>query len=338
MEPDYDKNWKIAVGVRIETIKEAIANFPHAKALILTYPNYYGIAYELKEMIDFSHQCDIPVLVDEAHGAHFILGNPFPPSAVQLGADVTVQSAHKTLPAMTMGSFLHFNSDLIDVQSVKDYLHIFQSSSPSYPIMASLDVARSYLATYNPRDVLFLLKKIQLFKEGLAEIPGIIVLPYSSAGDPLKVTIQSACGQSGFILQKMLEAFGIFTELADPYNILFVLPLLKEGQPYPFKEALVKIRAAFKNLTSIPMIKIAPQPNKPISSLAVGYKEMKDLAVIDIPISEAAQWVAAETVIPYPPGIPLLLQGEKITQEKLDSLTISSTYCCGVTPFSSAFR
>ena len=78
MEPDYDKDWKIAVGVDIETVKEAITTYPKAKALILTYPNYYGIAYDLKEMIELAHQYHIPVLVDEAHGAHFILGDPFP--------------------------------------------------------------------------------------------------------------------------------------------------------------------------------------------------------------------------------------------------------------------
>jgi arginine/lysine/ornithine decarboxylase len=320
LEPDYDLDWKIAVGVSIETVKEAVSTYPEAKALILTYPNYYGIAYDLKEMIELAHQHHIPVLVDEAHGAHFILGDPFPPSAVMLGADLTVQSAHKTLPAMTMGSFLHFNSELINVRTVMDYLHIFQSSSPSYPIMASLDVARWYLAAYQPSDAAFLLTEIQAFKAGLAEVPGIRVLSYAGAGDPLKLTIQSTCGQSGFALQTKLERLGIFTELADPFNVLFVLPLLKEGQTYSFQEALSKIKTAFNDISAIPMIEIIPQPNKRISSLTVGYKEMKNLEIIDIPISEAAERVAAEMVIPYPPGIPLLLEGERITLDKVESL------------------
>ncbi|MCQ6281846.1 aminotransferase class I/II-fold pyridoxal phosphate-dependent enzyme [Bacillus sp. EB600] len=320
LEPDYDKDWKIAVGVDIQTVKEAITAYPKAKALILTYPNYYGIAYELKEMIELAHQRHIPVLVDEAHGAHFILGDPFPPSAVKLGADLVVQSAHKTLPAMTMGSYLHYNSDLIDVQIVMEYLHIFQSSSPSYPIMASLDLARYYLATYESSDIALLEKEIQSFKEGLADIPSIRVLPYSGTGDLLKVTIQSTCGHSGLSLQKRLEAVGIFTELADPYNILFVLPLVKETQIYPLKEALAKIKAAFAGISSTRMMEIIPRKNKQISSLTVGYKEMKNFEVIDISLSEAAGMVAAEMIIPYPPGIPLLLQGEKITQDRLEGL------------------
>lgn len=320
LEPDFDKDWKIAAGVNIQTVKEAVTTYPDAKALILTYPNYYGLTYDLKEMIEYAHQFHIPVLVDEAHGAHLILGEPFPPSAAELGADLVVQSAHKTLPAMTMGSFLHYNSSLIDLQRVMEYLHIFQSSSPSYPIMASLDLARNYLASYTSSDVKFLLQQLKVFKSGLNEIPGIRVLSCHDTGDPLKVTIQSAGGQGGFALQKRLEAYGIFTELADPYNVLFVLPLLKEGQAYPFKEVLAKIRLALKDMTEIPIKGIPSPPNKRISSLAVGYKEMNNLGIIEISLSESVNRVAAETVTPYPPGIPLLLQGEKITQDKVENL------------------
>jgi arginine/lysine/ornithine decarboxylase len=320
LEPEYDHYWKIAAGVHIQTVKEAVTTYPNAKALILTYPNYYGNTYDLKEMIGYAHHFHIPVLVDEAHGAHFILGEPFPPTAAQLGADLVVQSAHKTLPAMTMGSFLHYNSGLIDLQRILEYLHIFQSSSPSYPIMASLDLARNYLASYTSNDVQFLLQQIKMFKNGLNEIPGIRVLSYGDGGDPLKVTIQSTSGQSGFDLQKKLEAFGIFTELADPYNVLFILPLLKGGQSYPFQEVLAKIRMALKDMIEMPIIKADPPSNKRISSLAVGYKEMKKFESIEIPISESVNRVAAETVIPYPPGIPLLLQGEKITQDRVENL------------------
>lgn len=320
LEPEFDPDWKIAAGVSIETVKEAITTYPTAKALILTYPNYYGLTYNLKEMIEFAHQFQIPVLVDEAHGAHFIIGEPFPPSAVQLGADMVVQSAHKTLPAMTMGSFLHYNSDLVDVQRVMEYLHIFQSSSPSYPIMASLDLARSYLASYRSDDVSFLLDEISVFKEHLNELPGIRVLLYPEGGDPLKVTIQSTCGLSGFALQKKLEAFGVFTELADPYNVLFVLPLQRVDKIYPYMEVLAKMKMALKDISAIPTKEMDIHPQDRISTLTVGYKEMKSLEMIDIPISEAVNRVAAETVIPYPPGIPLLLQGEKITQAKVENL------------------
>lgn len=321
LEPEYDDEWNAATGIQFETVREALSLYPEAKVLILTYPNYYGIAYDVKRIIDLAHQCGIPVLVDEAHGPHFIIGDPFPPSSLRLGADMAVHSAHKTLPAMTMGSYLHFNSELVNINKVIDYLHIFQSSSPSYPIMASLDLTRSYLATYQDKDVRYLLEEVHKFKAGLGKIPGIRVLQYPADGDPLKITIQSTCGLSGFALQKRLEEAGIYTELADPFNILFVLPLLKENQVYPFRLALEKIVPVLKDVTFKPLRKPVRFDNsKKISSLAVPYKVMDKLRVTDILLEKAEGEIAAETIIPYPPGIPLLLRGEKITSEKIESL------------------
>ena len=133
------------MGVRNEIIKNAIGKYPNAKALILTHPNYYGMGMDLEASIAFAHAHKIPVLVDEAHGAHLCLGEPFPKSALTYGADIVVHSAHKTLP-MTMGSYLHINSHLVDEDKVTTYLSMLQSSSPSYPIMASLDIARFTMA------------------------------------------------------------------------------------------------------------------------------------------------------------------------------------------------
>lgn len=318
LEPEYNQEWKVASGVSLETAVEAITLFPEAKAIILTYPNYYGMVYDLQSVIIQAHLHHIPVLVDEAHGPHFIIGEPCPPSAIEYGADMVVQSAHKTLPAMTMGSFLHFNSNLLELDRLKDYLHMFQSSSPSYPIMASLDIARNYLATYERKDFLFLLNEIIQFKRKLATIPSIKVLEYeNNQGDPLKVTIQSNSVLSGFEIQKMLESQGIYTELADPYNVLFILPLLKDKQGYPFDETALKMTKA---LDSLPLQKIKEefQPaDRKISELATPYKEMSKFEVKDVPISETLGMVCAEMVIPYPPGIPLLLMGERLTKEKL---------------------
>jgi arginine/lysine/ornithine decarboxylase len=322
LEPEFNQEWKVPSGLQLETVKEAIHLYPEAKALILTYPNYYGMGHELQAIIKEAHLHDIPVLVDEAHGPHFILGVPFPASALQMGADIVVQSAHKTLPAMTMGSFLHVNSLRINHDKVKEYLAMFQSSSPSYPIMASLDLARNYLATYTPIDLNFLLNEIEHFKKELADIPAIKVLDYPNAiGDPLKITIQSCSGLSGFELQTKLEEVSIYTELADPNNVLFIIPLLKEGQSYPLKEAVLKIRQA---LTDIPVkesqegFELASQN---LSTLAIPFKDMIHLTVKEIEIPAALGEVCAETIIPYPPGIPLLIKGEQITKDKLNQLS-----------------
>jgi arginine/lysine/ornithine decarboxylase len=321
LEPDYNQEWKTATGVSKEIVESAISLYPEAKAIVLTYPNYYGMVYDLKSVIHLAHLHNIPVLVDEAHGPHFILGEPFPASAIQLGADMVVHSAHKTLPAMTMGSYLHINSNRINTNKVKDYLQVLQSSSPSYVIMASLDLARHYLARYQQSDIEYLNNEITLFKKELNKIQSIKVLEYpDSYGDTLKVTIQSRSKLSGFELQKKLEEIGIYTELADPYNVLLILPLLKQGQDIPLVETGRRIRELLVDIPFHPKEEEVLTSSGKISELAIPYdkwscyeQEIKD-------ISRAAGFICAETIIPYPPGIPLLLTGELITEEKVSQL------------------
>ncbi|MED3560972.1 aminotransferase class I/II-fold pyridoxal phosphate-dependent enzyme [Bacillus xiapuensis] len=321
LEPEINDEWKVAAGVPMETIREAIDLYPSARALILTHPNYYGMAYDLESIINYAHIHNIPVLVDEAHGPHFIIGSPFPPSAVQVGADIVVQSAHKTLPAMTMGSFLHMNSHRVDVNKVKDYLQLFQSSSPSYPIMASLDAARNFLAAYKQDDASYLIKEINRFKERLSDIQGIKVLSYPNhLGDPLKVTIQSISHLSGFELQSKLEEQGIFTEMADSYNVLMILPLLKENQIFPLEETAERIQQVLKGITDNERKVEPPIFEQKISGLAIPYGKMEDLEEKRLPLLEAVGQVSAETIIPYPPGIPLLLKGERIGKEQISNL------------------
>ncbi|MEH7093630.1 aminotransferase class I/II-fold pyridoxal phosphate-dependent enzyme [Neobacillus vireti] len=321
LEPEINQEWKVAAGISTCTVQQAINQYPDAKALILTYPNYYGMVDDLKGIIELAHHHHFPVLVDEAHGPHFIIGEPFPPSALQLGADVVVHSAHKTLPAMTMGSFLHVNSDLVNLTRVEEYLGVFQSSSPSYPIMASLDISRYYLAGYEPEDVHFLLSEIQSFKEALAKIESIKVLTYpKNVGDPLKITIQSKSELTGFELQKKFEENGIYTELADPYNILLIMPLLKKGQVYPLSETVAKIKGMLYGLSFNDIINEIPTGDERISELAIQYSEMEKLKIMEVEIERASGLVCAETIIPYPPGIPLLMKGEKITSGRIGQL------------------
>lgn len=324
LEPEYDPIWKTATGVSLKTVEKAMACYSEAKAIILTYPNYYGMVYDLKSVIDLAHVHNLPVLVDEAHGAHFIIGNPFPASAFELGADIVVQSAHKTLPAMTMGSFLHVNSNRINMDILQDYLQMLQSSSPSYVIMASLDLARTYLAAYEQKDVQYLLKEKGQFVAELAKIPSIKVLDYpNSKGDPLKVTIQTRCKLSGFELQKRFEMAGIYTELADPENVLFILPLIKENQAYPLSEAVEKIKAVLAEEQTISSVSEEIQMSgSKITELAIPYHQMATFEKKNVPIAEAAGRVCAEAVIPYPPGVPLLLTGELISEAKLEQLTL----------------
>ncbi|KXG08287.1 Arginine decarboxylase [Anoxybacillus sp. P3H1B] len=321
LSPQFDDEVKVASYVSNEAIKQAIEAYPNAKALILTNPNYYGMAVDLKEAVSMAHRYGIPVLVDEAHGAHFILGDPFPSTAITYGADVVVQSAHKTLPAMTMGSYLHVNSSLVDIEKLHHFLRIFQSSSPSYPIMASLDLARSYLAHLSIEEIGHIQAQVSLFKKALNGIEGIAVVESTDPcvmTDLLKITVQTRSSLSGYELQRCLEQAGIFTELADPLNVLFVYPLaLFEN----LEEIIEKIKKAFsglhrcdRSLDSVSPISFAA------ASEVIPYSSLKKRNRKFVHVEQAEGLIAAETIIPYPPGIPLLIIGEIINGEHIASL------------------
>ncbi|MBA2873085.1 lysine decarboxylase [Anoxybacillus calidus] len=319
ISPEFDRDVCVASYISYNTVKETLERHPDATALILTNPNYYGMAIDLTEIVKLAHSYRIPVLVDEAHGAHFALGTPFPKTAVACGADLVVQSAHKTLPAMTMGSYLHFNSELVDEEKVKYFLQVFQSSSPSYPIMASLDLARNYLANLSREDINQISEEIECFKGLLKEIECITVVESTDpvvATDLLKITVQTRSPLSGYQLQSLLEKEGIFTELADPFNVLFVYPLalLKN-----LGEVSKKIKRALRGIQYDPdYINLLLPYALPIVSQSYSYKKLKNLPTRVVSLEKAEGLVAAEMLIPYPPGIPILFIGEMITKEHIE--------------------
>lgn len=320
LAPQWGQASQSAEGVSLATLKEAVRQHPDAKALILTYPNYYGMAgSETEDIINYCHRFNIPVLVDEAHGAHLMAGQPFPQSALALGADVVVQSAHKTLPAMTMGSYLHIQGTRINGDRVSKYLRMFQSSSPSYLIMASLDDARAYIQTYSSPDMEHFKEKRRLFFNSLQTIAGLDVY---EADDPLKIMLRVE-GHNGFKLQQKLEETGVFGELADTRQVLMVLPLLKQGSIYPFAEIRSRIREAVQKLRKEhvdPKIIITPQESAVISEPEISYEAL-DLADAEwISYTQAMGRYSAAMVTPYPPGVPLVLPGEIWTHAKLEQL------------------
>lgn len=325
LSPKVDDEYQVPSYVEMETIKEAIDRYPLAKALILTNPNYYGLTVDLTKIIQLAHKHQIPVLVDEAHGAHFIAGNEFPVSAIDAGADIVVHSAHKTLPAMTMGSFLHFNSQFFDKEKLEFHLSVLQSSSPSYPIMASLDLARAYLERFKREEKQFeFLQAIEVLKQQMNSMNEIEIVESSDKLvkiDPLKVTVRSTNGLSGFELQDFFESQNIYAELADPTNLLFILPLdhtilkinklemTKKKIPNPSHPKLTK---QYEQLTR--------SQTSNIQRLERPYSYFKKCEKKLVSLDEAIGYYSAESIIPYPPGIPFLMIGEKITATLITQL------------------
>lgn len=320
LTPEWDEKTHTPTHVSLQTIKTAIDFYPNAKALILTHPTYYGVInHGMNEVIKLAHSIDMPVLVDEAHGAHFVAKGEFPTSALQLGADVVVQSAHKTLPALTMGSYLHINSQRVSNDKVNQYLRMLQSSSPSYLLLASLDDARNFISSYAHEDHQYFKHKRMQFVESLKTISHLGVI---EVDDPLKLLLR-VHGFTGYSLQQQLEHQGIYVELADPEQVLLILPLLKAKHQFPFADIRMKIKAAVEKCTKQPRDKLEIDylhDLQPVSTLAVPYKSFGTARSEWILYTQAAGRICAGNVVPYPPGIPLFVRGERISTSKLKML------------------
>lgn len=316
LTPDFDEQTQTAGQVSKQTLIEAFKTYPESKAIIFTYPTYYGITGSLQELSAIAKSHGSLVLVDEAHGAHFgAVEKEIPMSALQLGADLVVQSAHKMLPAMTMGAYLHINSSKIDRMRIHFYLQALQSSSPSYPIMASLDYARSYFALYTQNDYLHSSR----FKKRMVELFQSNGLRCISVDDPYKLLVR-ADGLTGYELQASFEKAGIYVELADPYQVLLIFPLLKAEEELFEKRIVRKI----KDLV-IKTGKAAPSfseyvPVVPVSILSLPYNEHSRHEKRMVSLEEAAGQIAAEMIIPYPPGIPLIMEGEEISNYHIQQI------------------
>lgn len=321
LSPLWDKRVKVPTHISTENLKSALEAYPNVKAVILTSPNYYGVvSKQLEEQIELCHRKNIPVIVDEAHGAHFQSCSQFPKSALKLGADVVIQSAHKTLPAMTMASFLHVKSELVDPNKINDYLRKLQSSSPSYLLLASLDDARNYVENYNDVDMNYLLEKRNMWIESLNSIHDLTVI---ETDDPLKILLR-AKKHSGFQLKEALEKHNIYVELADSYQVLTILPLLKWEQAYPFAEIRRGIKQAMEYLKTMEVTPL-PMSNAEImlKSYSVSiypFEQINQMEKEWVPYTRAIGRICAGSIIPYPPGIPLILPGEKITVQILSQL------------------
>ncbi|MCA0170783.1 aminotransferase class I/II-fold pyridoxal phosphate-dependent enzyme [Bacillus sp. RAR_GA_16] len=334
LTPLIDEESQVPTGVSVDLIERALSRYSNIKAVVLTNPNYYGMTLNLRPMIDYAHQHGVAVLVDEAHGAHFISKRFFPESAVKQGADVVVQSAHKTLPAMTMGAYLHLGNEEYK-RAINDYLQVFQSSSPSYPIMASLDLARHYLSSLTVQQLGQILEEIRQFKKQLSEVPGIKIIGEVSRAyhqlDPIKITVQLA-GVSGYELAKRLEDEGIFVELSDPLNVLLVCPIASSEEVYTRTLQAFKKISIYRKEANFNKFRYELD-HEDMTFPAYSFVKLETMNTKRVKLIEATGMIAARGLIPYPPGIPVVLPGERIPIEKvkrLDSILLSGGHIQGI--------
>ncbi len=344
VRPQFDPCTGTPTIPSLSDLEAVLQAYPQAKAVILSTPNYYGVSVELASYAALAHRYGMPLLVDEAHGAHYGFHPRFPGSAIRSGADAVVQSTHKTLTALTMGAMLHVQGDRIDKLAMQDALSVVQSSSPSYPIMASLDIARAMVESEGSQLFEGCLNAVDRFRAAFRDRQAgpLALIDYGEAAsdtgdsshsyDPLRVLLYDRTGLwSGFELLDKLAERNCAAEMADERFVVLLFGIGTTDEDVArLLEAIdgigqerLRLRRIERDGTEDRQAQslLSNCPDELLEAFSGPFKlqsaNRDDEQSERIPIEEAVNRTAAEMVIPYPPGIPLLYPGEPIRESMI---------------------
>lgn len=284
---------------------------PDAKAVLVTYPNYYGMCTDLSMIVQTAHRYHMRVIVDAAHAAHFPYSPLLPKSPAEAGADIWVVSAHKTLPAMNQCAAV-FTSSAIDAQAVKRCLNMVQTTSPSYILLASLDYARAYMAEKGEESFRKLYDTISAFREKIAATGDLRVV---ETDDFTRIVVDvSGRGITGFHAENFLYNNGITAECADERNVVLIATAFDTKGD--FDALLYALRSLPKGV-----MQFTHDGYELTEGTQYTPREIMRLRKTKLPIEEAEGRVAAESIFAYPPGVPLIIEGQRITKNHITLLT-----------------
>lgn len=329
IHPDVDSTLKMTMNVSFDSVRAAVEAHPWIKTLFITSPNYYGICADLASIIPFAHERGMAVLVDEAHGPHLGFHPELPPSALSMGADMCVQSTHKIIGGMTQASMMHAKAGRVDVGTLAGVLKFVQTTSPSYILMASLDLARMQMATEGEKLLEKALGLARDARERINALPGLFcigreaVMERGLGGlDETKLAINvGGLGMSGYAVSQMLNVeYGIQVEMSDPFHVLVIVSIGDRN------EDLDLLVGALEDISakSLPTHgRSAAGMMLPRFNIVHGLtpREAFFAAHEYVPVEGSAGRLSSEIVTVYPPGIPLLVPGEVITDEVISYLT-----------------
>lgn len=329
IHPEYDQNWDLANSMTPTIVATALEQYPDAKAIMAVYPTYHGVCGNLPAIAQIAHQHHIPLLVDEAHGPHFKFHPSLPEPALAVGADLTVQSTHKVLGALSQASMLHVKGDRVDLSRLSRALQLVQSTSPSYLLLASLDAARQQMALHGEELMTQTLQLADRARSCLSQIPGLSILePFHSPGfvalDRTRVTVKvSELGLSGFVADEILhQQLGVTAELPQSRHLTFIMSL---GNTKGDIERLIQAFTSLSDTRNTEPLNL-PLSSPPLTPLSVcSYPPLSPRQAFfapteTIPVAEAGDRISAELICPYPPGIPVLMPGEIITPAAINHL------------------
>lgn len=328
--PDINEEFDIAMGITAEQVGEAIKLNPDAKAVLVLNPTYYGITSELKRIIELAHLNNMAVLCDEAHGSHFYFHPDLPPGGIQLGTDIAALSIHKTGGSLTQSSLLISKGKRVDPLIIKSILSLTQSTSASYLLMASLDLARKQLATRGKEMLNKIIEITGYAKEEINGHNGLAALNKDdinkpSSLDPTKLVVNvSKTGMTGYEVMRLLRTeFHVQLEMADLSNIMAIISLGDDSEYAKFlvnslKKLTLNRRRGEELITGRilrPEVIVAPRD--------AYYGKNKSVL-----LEESAGEISAEMIMVYPPGIPMLCPGERITKDIIEKVKLLKKQHC----------
>lgn len=325
INPEIDTKLGISHGITVAQVKKTLEKHPDAKGLLVINPTYFGIAADLKQIIDIAHSYDIPVLVDEAHGVHIHFHDGLPTSAMAAGADMAATSVHKLGGSLTQSSILNVKEGLVSTNRVQSILSMMTTTSTSYILLASLDTARRQLATKGYEMIEETIQLANYTRKSINKIPSLYcvgeeILESEAAFDfdPTKLIISiKELGITGYDVEKWLrEKHNIEVELSDLYNILCIItPGDTKAEVDQLIFALQDLVKEFqREILDLEPIKVL-LPDTP--ALACTPREAFYAETEIVPIEDSIDRISAEFIMVYPPGIPIFIPGERITAENI---------------------
>lgn len=324
IHPVMDERLGISHGITEKAVNNALQAHPDAAALLVINPTYFGIAGDLRSIVRLAHHHGIPVLVDEAHGVHIHFHEDLPISAMQAGADMAATSVHKLGGSLTQTSILNVREGLVDVDRVKTVLSMLTTTSTSYILLASLDMARQHLSLNGQQMTEYAMQLAEKARTKINEIPRIYCVgreilgqPATFAMDPTKLLIHVRdLGITGWEVENWLrDKYNIEVEMSDLYNILC---FVTAGDT---EETIQTLVSALRDLSiEFAHVQAEEKPTISLPSIPVLSSSPRDAFYAEtetIPLEEAAGRVITEFIMVYPPGIPIFLPGEVITEENI---------------------
>lgn len=333
MDCNFDERWGIPLGVSLKNAITTMDTYPEAKAILLVYPNYYGVGVDIVSIVKEAHKRGLIVLVDEAHGPHLPFSEKLPVEAIEAGADLVAQSTHKSVGSLTQTSWLLGQGERINKRRITQMHQMLQSTSPNYIFLASLDMARHQLATEGKDLVSRAVELSAYLREKLNTISGIATMEYTDIQetiinyDSTKVLIDAkGLGLTGVEFEHLLRNHRIEVELVQANHVLVLITI---GDTKESVDILIKaVRAVSDDVlgdsSSIRSIDVAglyepssesallPEPQVCVTPRNAMYANREQ-----VPLKEALHRIAGETIAYYPPGIPCVVVGEEISDSVL---------------------